>query len=490
MFKVLFISPEVVPFAKTGGLADVAGALPKALSQAGIDIKVIMPYHKTVNDDRFKIKDLHRNLNVEINRIGTDFHLKHLADESINVEHIFIDCPKCFNRESLYINPKTGKDWKDNDERFILFAKASLIATKRINFKPDIVHCNDWQSAMVIAYLKTLYESDEFFNNVKTLYSIHNLAYQGNFPEKSFKKLGIDKGYWQPLSPFEYWGKLSFMKAGISFADIINTVSKTYAEEIQSTDEYGFGMEGLLKDRSDDLYGIINGIDYSIWNPEIDSHIPHLYSHEKFSGKKQNKTALLKETGLEKTGDEMPIIGIISRLADQKGFDLIAEIADELLSLDLKIVLLGTGEKKYHNLFKKLMKKYPDKISVNLTFNNRLAHMIEAGSDMFLMPSRYEPCGLNQLYSLKYGTIPIVRKTGGLADTIIDYDDKSDKIKTGFVFDNYDSKELLKALKRAINIFKNPKEWELFVKSVMTIDYSWEKSAKEYINLYTKAMNR
>ncbi len=487
-YNVLFISPEVVPFAKTGGLADVAGALPKALAKKGHNVKVIMPKYRVVDESKFGLRNKLSGLSVETadRRIGYD--IKHTVDEKSSVEYLFVDCPQFFDRDSLYIDPSAGTDWADNDERFIMFSKAAIETAKLLGFKPDIVHCNDWQSALVIAYLKTIYAYDEFFIDTKTLFSIHNLAYQGNFPAEHFKKLGLGYEYFYPASPFEFWGKVSFMKAGIYFADAINTVSKTYAEEIQSSPEYGYGMEGLLRERSKDLYGIVNGIDYDVWNPEVDELIPHKYSIGNLEGKKLNKKALLEKAGLTVTKKDIPLIGIISRLADQKGFDLIAQISKDLLSLNLKIVLLGTGEKKYHDMFTALKKKHPRKLSVNLTFDNALAHLIEAGSDMFLMPSRYEPCGLNQLYSLKYGTIPIVRKTGGLADTIIDYNE-SDGYGTGFVFKNYDAYELLDMIKKALAVYRKKKEWSKLQENAMSMDFSWDRSAEHYVELYAKTVN-
>ncbi|PJA30157.1 MAG: glycogen synthase GlgA [candidate division Zixibacteria bacterium CG_4_9_14_3_um_filter_46_8] len=486
--NILFVSPEVVPFAKTGGLADVAGALPKALAKAGMSIKVIMPKYKMINDSKYGLREIRSGLTVNVAGREINYALMHSVEEKSGLEFIFVDCPKYFNRDSLYTDPSTGGDWADNDERFIMFSKAVIESTKLLGFRPDIVHCNDWQSALVIAYLKTLYSYDEFFSETRTIFSIHNLAYQGNFPGANFSRLGLGPEYFYPTSPFEFWGKVSFMKAGIYYADIINTVSETYAKEIQGSNEFGYGMEGLLTERSQDVFGIVNGIDYEIWNPATDNLLPHKFSLGNLEGKKANKKALLERVGLPATKKDIPLIGIISRLADQKGFDLISEISEELLSMDLKIVILGAGEKKYHDMFTMLAKKRPKKISVSLTFDNPLAHLIEAGSDMFLMPSRYEPCGLNQLYSLKYGTIPIVRETGGLADTIVDYNE-SNGSGTGFVFGRYESSELLNTIKKALRAYRNKEAWQKLMHTAMAQDYSWDKSANRYIELYAKAIN-
>jgi starch synthase len=485
--KILIVSPEVVPFAKTGGLADVAGALPKALAQLGHEVKVILPKYKMVDENKFKLETVPLELkDMAINSTKQSIGLKKFVLNSL-VEYLFLVNDYYYNRPELYRDIETNNDYKDNDERFIFFAKAVLEIFKKLNWQPDIIHCNDWQSGLIPAYLKTLYGEDPFFQKTASIFTIHNIAYQGNFPAETFSKLGIDNNLFYPTSPFEFWGKLSFLKAGIFYTDVINTVSETYAQEIQNSNEYGCGMEGILKVRSDNLFGVVNGIDYEEWSPEKDKLLPFHFNQDDLSGKKRNKEELLRQSGFPILRKDVPLIGIISRLADQKGFDLLAEISEELMSLDLKIVILGTGDKKYHELFARLQEKYPKKIKINLAFDNKLAHLIEAGADMFLMPSRYEPCGLNQLYSLKYGTVPIVRKTGGLADTIQDYNEKS-KEGTGFVFENYNSSELLETIKRALKVYKRKKEWENLQVQGMEKDYSWKNSAQRYVELYQKAL--
>jgi starch synthase len=356
------------------------------------------------------------------------------------------------------------------------------------NFIPDIVHCNDWQTGLLPAFLKVDSQYSDF-KQTASIFSIHNIAYQGNFLKESFDKLGLDWSLFAPGSGFEFWEKVSYLKAGIWYADIINTVSETYAKEIQSSNEYGYGFEGVLKDKADHLYGIVNGIDYDIWNPASDELIPARYTPEKPAGKKKCKTALRRGVKLPLARKDIPVIGIISRLADQKGFDLIAEVADDLLSLDLQIVLLGTGDEKYHTLFTELQKKYPKKIAVVLEFNNAMAHLIEAGSDMFLMPSKYEPCGLNQLYSLKYGTIPIVRETGGLADTI-ENANPAKGTGTGFTFKRYNSADMLHAVKFALEVYRDKNVWEIMMLRAMRQDFSWDSSAEKYLEIYNKAVER
>ena len=488
--KVLIVSPEAVPFAKTGGLADVAGALPDAISSLGHQVKLILPRYKIIDEEKFKLKEIPLNLSdMTLGEKKTKIHLKKTTQKDSEVEYLFLVNDYYFEREELYRDPNTGFDYKDNDERFILFARGTLEILKSLGWQPDIIHCNDWQSALIPAYLKTVYAGDPFFKNTVTVFSIHNIAYQGNFTKETFKKIGVKEELFYPTSPFEYWGNCNFLKIGISYADVLNTVSEQYMVEIQSSNEFGYGMEGILRTRSDDLHGVLNGIDYQVWNPEIDKLIPFNYTPDDLSGKRKNKEHLLKLSNLPLTKKDIPLIGIISRLADQKGFDLLAEIKDELMKLDLKFVILGTGEKKYHDLLSLLEKKYPKKLKVNLTFDNKLAHLIEAGADMFLMPSRYEPCGLNQLYSLKYGTVPVVRETGGLADTIQDYDPKTEE-GTGFVFKDYDSDELIKVIKRALKLYQDKKKWQKLMLSGMKKDFSWKASAEKYIQLYKKALEK
>lgn len=488
--KVLIVSPEVVPFAKTGGLADVAGALPKALASLGHEVKVILPKYKLIDERKFNLKEVPVNLpEITLGEKKEKIGLKSTTVKNSQVEYLFAANDYYFEREELYKDPETGLDYKDNHERFILFARGTLEILKSIGWRPDVVHCNDWQSALIPAYLKTIYAGDPFFKDTVAIFSVHNIAYQGNFPKETFKKIGVKHELFYPTSPFEYWGNCNFLKIGISYADVLNTVSEQYMVEIQSSNEFGYGMEGILRTRTDDLYGVLNGIDYQEWNPEIDKLIPFNYSADDLSGKNKNKKHLLKLSGLPVTRKEIPLIGMISRLADQKGFDLLAEIKDELMKLNLKFVILGTGEKKYHELLSDLEEKYPKKLKVNLTFDNKLAHLIEAGADMFLMPSRYEPCGLNQLYSLKYGTVPIVRETGGLADTIQDYNLETEQ-GTGFVFKDYDSEELLTAVKRALDAYQDREKWKKLMLSGMHKDFSWEASARKYVQLYNKALDK
>ncbi|MCP4581273.1 MAG: glycogen synthase GlgA [candidate division Zixibacteria bacterium] len=487
VYQIAYVSPEVVPFAKTGGLADVAGALPPALAKLGNAVKVFMPLYGAVDTDTHDIKSLKTGIAFDIAGKTQHFDLYYHRDDSSGCDYYFIKIDEYFDRVGLYVSPETGRDWEDNDERFIAFSNAILKAIKELEFKPDIIHCNDWQSGLIPAFLKNSNDNSGYFEQAKTVLTIHNIAYQGLFPEESFAKLGLDSKLFFPTSDFEYYGKVNFLKAGIQFADMITTVSEKYAKEIQALEEYGCGLEGILRDRAENLFGVVNGIDYEIWNPATDTLIKANYKPEKPANKKKNKNTLRRVNKLPMVRKDIPLIGIISRLCDQKGFDLIAEAAEQIFELDLQVVVLGTGDEKYETMLKDLTDKYPKKLAVNLKFDNELAHLIEAGSDMFLMPSRYEPCGLNQLFSLKYGTVPIVRETGGLADTIENCN-PARGTGTGFIFKNYDSNELLNTIRFAIEVYKNKSVWESLMQNGMSQDFSWDKSAARYLEIYHKAI--
>lgn len=456
--KVLLASSEVVPFAKTGGLADVAGSLPIALEEMDVDIRVIMPKYASV-----KVKGDEATLNK-------------------NVKIYFVENDDYFNRKELY-GDKFG-DYVDNLDRFAFFSREVLERCKKENFSPDIIHCNDWQTALIPVYLNTIYKYDSFFAKTKTLFTIHNMAYQGLFDREQFPKIGLDWALFS-INYFEFYGKVNLMKAGLIYADAISTVSPTYAKEIL-TKEFGCGLEGVLKTREKSLYGILNGIDYDVWNPAKDSRIFKKYSIDSMGDKYTNKEMLQKELGL-KVDRDIPMIGLISRLADQKGLDLLAKIIDELLNMKVQFVLLGTGDNKYHILMTKMAKRHPKHASINLKFDAVLAQKIYAASDLFLIPSRYEPCGLGQMISFKYGTIPVVRQTGGLKDSVQEFNMKTMN-GNGFTFEEYRSDHFFAAIKRGLSMHKNTAVWEELVKKVMGLDYSWEASAKEYVNLYGKVL--
>lgn len=478
--KVLIASPEIYPFVKTGGLADVTGALPKALKKLGIDVRVILPKHKGIEEQGFPMRYKNYKIACQVSQSFVDAEIVESEYDGIPV--YLVEQDEYYYRDYLYSTP--DGDYLDNAERFIFFAKSILEAMKVVDFIPDVLHCNDWETALSPVFLKLLAKDDPLLRKISTLLTIHNLGYQGIFWHYDMHLLNIGWEYFTP-GALEFFGHINFLKGGIVFSDILNTVSKQYSKEIQTT-EFGCGLEGVLTTRKNDLYGIVNGIDYEEWNPEKDHHIPARYNEKDLANKKVCKAALQEEYGLP-IAENMPLIGTISRLADQKGFDLIASSLEDMLSEGVQYIILGTGERKYHDLFTQLSKQFPKSFAVKIAYDNRLAHLIEAGSDMFLMPSQYEPCGLNQLYSLKYGTVPIVRGVGGLEDTIIDYT-KSPDIGTGFKFYDYTEKALLDAIGRALAVYKKQSAWQSLIKKCMNEDFSWEKSAKEYVELYKKAI--
>jgi starch synthase len=480
--RIVIVAPEAVPFAKTGGLADVAGALPKELAALGHEVRLVMPKYGSVEESKFGLS-----------RTGKSFSVP-LADKTARGEifvstqdgytAVFIGNDDFYLRDGLYGDAKG--DYPDNASRFIFFSKAALSALKELGFVPDIIHVNDWQTALIPLFLGSIFKDDPYFRKTSTLLTIHNLGYQGLFWYLDMPLLGVGWDYFTPAG-IEFWGKINFLKAGILYADLINTVSEKYAKEI-TTPEFGFGLDGVLKTREDDLSGIINGIDTDIWNPETDTLITKQYGAASLSDKGENKKTLLDEFYLPQKPD-VPLVGIISRLADQKGFDILAQAIDKIMAMDLMMVVLGTGEAHYHELLARLGKRYPTKLGIKLAFNVRLSHLIEAGSDMFLMPSQYEPCGLNQMMSMRYGTVPVVRATGGLDDTVSDYDAKTGR-GTGVKFEGYDAASLTAALKRAVSLFGKKKQWQGMMKNGMSMDFSWRASARKYERLYGEAIKR
>ena len=484
--KIFFVSPEISPFAKTGGLADIASALPKEIKNAGHDIRLFMPQYTVVNDRKFVLREVIRLKKLDIpfgdTRIHVNIKSSFLPDTKIQV--YFLDYPPYFNREEFYVDPKTNRDYADNAERFALFCRSAIETLKRLHWHPDVIHCNDWQTGFIPVFLKTLYKDDDSFKNTKTLFTIHNLAYQGIFPVSKLKMTGLPDTLFTVGNTLEYYGKVSFLKAGIEYADLINTVSPTYNQEIQNDKELGFGFQDILKRRSKSLYGILNGVDYSEWSPEVDQWIPGKYDSKSLTNKIVDKQQLLGFCNLP-YDENVPCIGLISRLVDQKGLDLIVKKFDQIMEPGVQFIILGKGEEKYQEFFTAAAQKYPQQFAAFFRFDNRLAHLIEAGCDMFLMPSKFEPCGLNQLYSLRYGTIPIVRKTGGLADTVVDFSTDEQK-GTGFVFEKYDADDFLTTLKLAVHTFGDKKKWKGMIRRGMKQDFSWKASSREYIKLYTK----
>ena len=461
--KIVMCASEVVPFAKTGGLADVTGALPLALEEEGHDVIIVMPRYKAIQDSKFKIQRLKNNISYSVT--------------GKNIKVYFIENDNYFNRDALY-GDKTG-DYKDNLDRFSYYCKRALELLKEINFKPDIMHVHDWQACLIPVYLKNLYILDPFYKKIKTLLTIHNIGYQGLFSKDEFPKLGLDWSLFN-IEGLEFYDKINILKGGMEFCDYINTVSQTYSKEIQ-TKEFGFGLEGVLNRRRNSVSGILNGIDYSIWDPQTDKFIAENFSAGNPKGKSADKEDLQKLCKLPLKKD-VPLIGIVSRLAEQKGFDILAEAIDSICKMNLQLVILGTGDLKYHLIMEDMVKKYPKVVSLYLKFDDQLAHKIYAGSDIFLMPSKYEPCGLGQLISLRYGTIPLVFLTGGLADTV--------NKDNGFVFNRYSSDDLIKTIKGAVAAFENKTKWAALLKKAMKCDFSWEESAKKYLQLYDLAKSK
>ncbi len=478
--NILMVASEVIPFAKTGGLADVVGSLSKELEKLGHNLTVVLPYYRMTKEGDFEVDHFKETLRIKmLDKMVEGEILTAGMDRNIAVYLIKND--DYYDREGLYGTEKG--DYGDNAERFIFLCKATLELLKMAGFKPDIIHCHDWQTGLVPAYLKILLKSDPFFATIKTVLTIHNLAYQGLFDQQDMSLTGLP---WEVFTPegIEFYGKINFLKAGIVYGDIITTVSPKYAQEIL-TEEYGCGLEGVLQSRKEDLYGVLNGADYGEWNPEKDKFIIKNYDRSDLSGKKNCKRSILKEFGLE-VEEDAPLFGMVSRLARQKGIDLVVEAAAEISRLG-GLVILGKGDEIYEKLIIELANKYPNKVGVKIGFDEPLAHKITAGCDFFLIPSRYEPCGLNAIYSLKYGAIPIVRATGGLEDIISEF---SSGIgwRNVFKFQDFSKDSLLSSIRFAIEIYKTKELWHTLLENALMCDYSWKKPAREYEKLYLKVL--
>jgi starch synthase len=488
-FKIFFVSPEVSPFAKTGGLAEVSGALPKALKERGHDVRMMMPNYRAVNERKYTLRDVIRLKDMIVpvggQMVKASGKSAFLPDSKVQI--YLLNHKSYFDRDGLYQN-SAGEDYADNAERFIFFCRGCLETLKLLQWQPDVIHCNDWQTALIPVYLKSLYEDDLFFKNIPVLLSLHNLASQGVFDAAAVQKAGLPQDMFYSGSALEFYGKFNFLKAGLLTADAIGTVSQAYAQEIQQSAECGMGLEEVLRTRCHDLHGIVNGADYAEWNPDNDKFIPHAYSANNLSPKVLNKQALLTRLGLA-FDEKTPLLAMVSRLDAAKGFELVEEAFDRLMALGVQMAVLGTGDDKYHKMLIRLAKKCPHQVSVTLRFDNGLAHLVHAGADMLLVPSRYEPNGLSQIYAMRYGTIPIVRATGGLAETVHNYDARTEA-GAGFVFKKYDADDMLKAIERAIKLFQEKKRWNKLMKNAMKQDYSWEAAAEKYTKLYARLTAR
>jgi len=474
---IAFVASEGVPFSKTGGLADVVGALPRALASLGHQVRVYLP--------RYRQTKLTEPATV-VRSITIPFDDKYRFASVVTggtqggVRFFFVEYLPYFDRDVLYGTP--AGDFPDNAERFALFSRAVLEASKVLGV-PHIFHCHDWQSALVPILLRTVYAEDPALREAGTVFTIHNMGYQGLFPPDTLPLLMLPWDLFT-MSKMEFFGQVNFLKGALTYSDYITTVSKKYSQEIQTT-EYGFGLEGVLHDRASTVSGILNGVDYDEWSPQTDKFAAAKFSPQDLAGKTKCKQELLAAFGMPAADMKLPVIGIVSRFAAQKGFDLIAQIADRLAREDMIMVALGAGDKPYEEMFLRLSKQFPNKIAVKVAYDNAIAHKIEAGADMFLMPSRYEPCGLNQIYSLKYGSVPVVRATGGLDDTIEPWDARSGK-GTGFKFTEYSGESLLLTIKQALQAYSDQTSWQVLMRNGMNKDFSWNASAREYGKIYER----
>ena len=486
---IVFAASECVPFAKTGGLADVVGALPRELVRLGHRVTVYMPFYARVQA-RMAQERAGAELEYAVRSLTVPFRYYNRFAGIVDggsrdgVQFYFVDCPEMFDRPELY--GPGGGDYPDNAERFGLFCRAVLEAAKQLGI-PDVFHVHDWQTGPIPLYLRTTYAADPMLRHAASVLTIHNAAYQGTFPPATTEQLLFPWDVFT-MDKVEQYNRFNFLKAGVVFADQLTTVSRKYAEEIQ-TPEFGENLEGVLLRRTADLHGILNGVDYGQWNPATDGKLAAHYTAEDLRGKQACRADLLHAFGLTDVAETTPVVGIVSRLAAQKGFDLVAAIGEELAKRDLVVVALGTGEPVLENFFRGWAVRHPDHVAVQIRYDEALAHKVEAGSDIFLMPSRYEPCGLNQIYSLKYGTVPVVRATGGLDDTIEEWDPKKGT-GTGFKFDGYTPQALLVELDRALKAFRQKESWQKLMRNGMEQDYSWAQPAREYAKVYEEAARR
>jgi starch synthase len=477
--NVWFIASEVAPFAKTGGLADVAGSLPAALSKEGVKVSVGLPFYREVEEQHLPLEKAFSCLKVPFGQ--RDMPCDVLTTTWKGIPTYFFRREDLFNRPNLYATPEG--DYYDNLERFAYFSRAALCFAREMGERVDVIHVHDWQTGLVPAYLKAVYRGDPFFSNTKTVFTIHNIGYQGVFPADKLPACGL------PLSEFnpegaEYWGHISLLKAGIVYADAITTVSPRHSREIQ-TSEFGMGMEGILRKRASDLYGILNGVDYTAWNPQSSRDLRFPYDPIQAADKHKNKAALLGELGIDRRFSDRPVLAMISRLAAQKGWDLLFDIIGDVFRLNVSMVVLGRGEYAYASALSSLGGYYPGAIAVNIGYDDATAHRILAGADMFLAPSRYEPCGLAHLYALRFGAVPVVHATGGLDDTVEQFNLRTGR-GTGFKFSDYRALSFLNSVRRAVKIYDDRPAWQAVVRNGMNADFSWEESARRYIALYKK----
>lgn len=477
--KILFLSPEAVPFAKTGGLADVAGALPVALRRMGADVRSVLPYYCDVKDGNFERQLLIRDLKVPLGPIKLSVNVLEAQGED-GLPVYLIEREDLYDRPHLYGNAMG--DYYDNLERFTVLSHAALLLAERLSFRPHVIHCHDWQTGLVPALLKGPYRRSPFLAGTPSVFTIHNIGYQGIFPEEKFPLTGLSRSETFHPEGIEYWGKFSLLKAGIVYSKAVTTVSPKYSQEIQ-TPEYGLGMEGILRRRKAFLHGILNGVDYSQWDPAGDEHIATNYSGETLEGKQTCKEALIEEMNLDPGLMNRPLLAMVTRLDKQKGLDLFLDILDDVLGLDVGLVILGSGDDEIQEALRDKAVARSRRMGIFVGFSDPLAHRIIAGADLFLIPSRYEPCGLTQMYALRYGTVPVVRATGGLEDTVTSFDPQSGR-GNGFKFTAYEPAACLAAIREAVGIYESPNAWNALRANGMREDFSWARSARRYLELY------
>ncbi|MHC1725055.1 MAG: glycogen synthase GlgA [Syntrophobacteraceae bacterium] len=481
--QVLFCASEVSPYAKTGGLADVAGSLPESLKKLGCDVRIFLPLYRTVRERLKGLEPFAEEIIVPVGVHDYHVHLWETRTES-GIPVYFLEKDEFYDRSYLYSNPVRG-DYEDNAERFITFSRTVQQLCTALKWFPSIFHLHDWQTGPAAAYFQLSWRYDAKFSRSGVVFTIHNIAYQGVFPAAFFSLTQLPPGAYS-MQGMEFWGQCNFLKAGLVYSDFITTVSPRYSSEI-CTKEFGFGLEGLLSERKKNLQGILNGIDTKTWDPANDPTLPARYSTEDLSGKEICKEVLCAKAGFPSNSRSFPLLGMISRLAMQKGFDLLEEILPDLMKLPVNLVILGTGDAAIEANLMEMEKLYPERLRLLRQFDEDLAHLIEAGTDIFLMPSRYEPCGLNQMYSLRYGTIPVVHATGGLDDSVIDILEEADS-GTGFKFYDYEPEAFLDAIKSALGLFEQRHRWIDIQKRAMSQDFSWDRSAREYIKVYEKVL--
>lgn len=479
MLKVLFVSPEAAPYAKTGGLADVAGALPGALRRLGADVRLVLPLYRIVRDRGYRLSRLRKNLKVPLGNQTLAANVMETRNGD-GVPVYFVEREDLYDRPNLYGDGRG--DYYDNLERFTFFSHAALKLAESLSFKPDAIHCHDWETGLIPALIKGPYKRSKIMKAKPTVFTIHNLGYQGLFPVEKFPITTLSKEAFFHLEGLEYWGKMSLLKAGIVFSQAITTVSPTYAREIQEP-KCGMGMENILKRQQEFLHGILNGIDYRLWDPARDPDLPANYSLKNLTGKIRCKESLIQELGLDPSLLKRPLLGMTSRLDGQKGLDLLVKMLDKLLALEVGLVILGAGDAGIQKALEKAARHHRRRIGLTLGFNEPLAHRIMAGADIFLIPSRYEPCGLTQMYALKYGTVPVVRATGGLEDTVANFNSRTLE-GNGFKFGPYEPDALFEAIRQAIEVYNKPSKWKTLMQNGMKEDFSWDRSARSYMEIY------